>query len=281
VTVRKRNAAGPGTAVDAPRLAECRIAFRRAGSGGTLLLIHGIGGDGEYWRSIADRLAGSRDLIMPDLPGHGSSPALPVAERPTPQRLAASLASLLDELDLPRVHVAGVSLGSWIALELAAAGRALSVAALCPSGVGPSVPPSRPPRVVVPVMGTLLRSMRFRRVVLGAFFDHPERAPRQGLAHYSRSLATAPGYRSTRREMTRCTFSAWDAIDVPVTLVWGEHDRQIQRIDVPRPWIRSEVLKDCGHAAPQWDNPEETLRVLLSSSDGSTERAVTGWRREG
>jgi pimeloyl-ACP methyl ester carboxylesterase len=109
--------------------------------------------------------------------------------------------------------------------------------------------------------------MSFRRRVLGTVIAHPERAPLRDLVHYSRSIATAPGFASTLGEMQRSGFSSWDAIDVPVTLAWGEHDAQVQPIARPRPWIRWDVLAGCGHAAPVWDNPEEVARVLLRASN--------------
>jgi pimeloyl-ACP methyl ester carboxylesterase len=238
------------------------------GSGPPLLLIHPIGGDRQFWDAILPRFSHLRDVIVPDLPGHGESPRLPSADPPTPKRLAASLAALLDELGIDRAHVGGCSLGAWVGLELASMGRALSVAAMCPSGLGHDVPRLiRPPRAAVPFMSVALRSMSFRRRVLGPVIAHPERAPLRDLAHYSRSIATAPGFASTLGEMKRSRFSSWDAIDAPVTLAWGEHDAQIQPIASPRPWIHSDVMADCGHAAPVWDNPGEVGRVLLSASN--------------
>jgi pimeloyl-ACP methyl ester carboxylesterase len=100
----------------------------------------------------------------------------------------------------------------------------------------------------------------------------PAHPPLRDLVDYSRSIATAPGFASTLREMERSRFSSWDAIDVPVTLAWGEHDAQVQPIAPPRPWIRWDVLAGCGHAAPVWDNPEEVERVLLRASNSWSAR---------
>jgi pimeloyl-ACP methyl ester carboxylesterase len=260
----------PTFAVDAGRRAGASsgVRFRRVGSGPPLLLVHPIGGDRHFWDVILPRMCQLRDVIVPDLPGHGESAALPSGDPPTPKRLAASLAALLDELGIERAHLGGCSLGAWVGLELAAMGRALSVAAMCPSGLTHDVPRlGRPPRAVVPPMPIMLRSMRFRRRVLGTVVAHPERAPLRDLVHYSRSVATAPGFASTLREMERSQFSDWDAIDVPVTLAWGEDDAQVRPIAPPRQWIRWDVLAGCGHAAPVWDNPDEVGRVLLRVSN--------------
>ncbi|MCD0351927.1 alpha/beta fold hydrolase, partial [Acinetobacter baumannii] len=52
----------------------------------------------------------------------------------TPEALTDALVDTLDSLALGSPHVAGISLGGWVALELAKAGRALSVTALNPAG---------------------------------------------------------------------------------------------------------------------------------------------------
>ena len=140
-----------GVGVQAPS----RVGFRRVGSGPPLLLIHPIGGDRQVWDVILPRFSQLRDVIVPDLPGHGESPRLPSADPPTPKRLAASLAALLDELGIDRVHVGGISLGAWVGLELASMGRALSVAAMCPSGLSHDVRR-------LPFASTLREMKRFR-----------------------------------------------------------------------------------------------------------------------
>ena len=65
------------------------------------------------------------------MPGFGRSPPLPDGTPPTPQALAAAVAGFLDAIGLRQVHLAGNSLGGWVALELAKAGpRAVGVGAL-------------------------------------------------------------------------------------------------------------------------------------------------------
>ncbi len=192
------------------------------------MLIHPLGAELVVWEPVMDRLARERDVIAVDLPGFGRSPALPEAEAPTPQALAGAVAGLLDDLGLGRAHVAGNSLGGWVALELAKTGRALSVAGLCTAGLwsrplGPR--PGRDVRVtgrrLLPVLPKLLRSARGRRLVLRGSVAHPERVPPEAAERLVRSYIDSPGYESANLAMRSSVFSGFDSIRVPVTLGVG------------------------------------------------------------
>ncbi|MET0418649.1 MAG: alpha/beta fold hydrolase, partial [Actinoplanes sp.] len=58
------------------------------------------------------------------MPGHGESPRQPRGAGNTPLDQARAVAELLDELGLTSVHVAGNSVGGWVALELGRLQRA-------------------------------------------------------------------------------------------------------------------------------------------------------------
>src|SRR2546423_15528822 len=47
------------------------------GSGPPLVLVHGLGGAASNWIELAPLLAQRHRLLVPDLPGHGGSTALP------------------------------------------------------------------------------------------------------------------------------------------------------------------------------------------------------------
>lgn len=49
------------------------VAYRRAGSGPSVLLLHGIPGSAASWQPVATRLPGTFDVIVPDLLGFGDS----------------------------------------------------------------------------------------------------------------------------------------------------------------------------------------------------------------
>lgn len=89
----------------------------------SILLIHGWGNAGDYWRDTAQELAATARVIVPDLPGAGRS--LPVRTPQTMFDQVATLVDLLDTLELKRVQVVGHSMGGAMALLLADARPAL------------------------------------------------------------------------------------------------------------------------------------------------------------
>src|SRR5918993_1211342 len=101
-----------------------RLAYDRTGRGEPLVLLHGQGFSRRCWDPIIDMLAEDRDVIAVDLPGHGDSPRQPKGTGSAPHDLAVAVAELLDELDLPTVHVAGNSSGGWGAPGLGRVQRA-------------------------------------------------------------------------------------------------------------------------------------------------------------
>src|SRR5690349_24508093 len=152
----------------------------RRGAGPPLVLLHGIGGEACVWDPVLDALAADHDVLALDLPGFGRSAPLPDGVEPTPEALARAVAALLDADGLDDVHVAGNSLGGWVALELAKAGRARSVTGLCPAGLwgrpllGPDEAPRRRggqrlARRVRPLIPVALLSRRVRRPVHAPF----------------------------------------------------------------------------------------------------------------
>jgi 3-oxoadipate enol-lactonase len=84
-----------------------------------LLLLHPIATDGELWRLQIPILARNRYLIVPDLPGHGASAALP-----GPAALsdyAEALLQAIAPMQLATFSVAGLSFGGMVAQALALA----------------------------------------------------------------------------------------------------------------------------------------------------------------
>jgi pimeloyl-ACP methyl ester carboxylesterase len=248
------------------------VAFDRAGSGAPLVLLHGLGGERHVWRSVVEILGEDRDVLTVDLPGFGDSDPLPDGVEPTPWAIAEHLADWLRASGVERPHVAGNSLGGWVALELAKLGAVSSVTGLCAAGLwsGPLAPKPfvmhRLARTLRPALPALMRTKAGRSFALGGTVAHPERVSHEDALRVTRAYAAAPSFVATNRAMRANFFQGGERIRVPVLLAWGEHDRMVTppRPDV-LPRARSIVLPDCGHL-PMLDDPQATAAVLRRGS---------------
>lgn len=219
-------------------------------------------------------LAAAHDVIAVDLPGFGGSDPLPDDPPPAPARLAAAVAGLLDGLGLERVHVAGNSLGGWVAIELARLGRALSVCGIAPAGFWRSPLPPKPfvahhvSRALRPVLTPALHgSARLRRAALSGVVGDPDRVPAADAVRIVRAYADGPGFVAVNRAMRAAEpLRDRDGVDAPVTLAWCEHDRLVRPPrELPFTVERELVLAGCGHV-PMWDDPEAVVGVVRASA---------------
>jgi pimeloyl-ACP methyl ester carboxylesterase len=258
-------------ASDPPRLE--RLAYDRRGQGEALILLHPLGADRQVWRPVLEPLARERDVIALDLPGFGASAPLPEDPPPSPDRLAAVVVELLQSLGLAdgRAHLAGNSLGGWVALEVAAEGHAASVTAIAPAGLWsrPLAPKPQLARAMArrarPLLGAAMRLEALKRLALLSVVAHPERVPADQAATLIGAYAQAAGFSAVNRAMRAGTFTRLAEIEVPVTLLWPEHDRLVARPRRLPAGIRQQTLPGCGHV-PMWDDPQAVTQALLSGS---------------
>jgi pimeloyl-ACP methyl ester carboxylesterase len=234
--------------------------------------VHPLGADRRVWDPVRPRLERERDLIVLDMPGFGASPPLPADPPPTPAVIAAALARFLAELGLDGPpHVAGCSLGGWVALELAVAGHVASVTAIAPAGLwarplGPArTAARRAARAAAPFAGLLVRDHRARRVALAGVVAHPDRMPAEAAAHMVRAYGDARGFDAVNEAMRAGVFTRLGEIRVPVSLGWPEHDRLIAQPRALPATVRSVLLPDAGHV-PMWDTPEAVAELILTGS---------------
>jgi pimeloyl-ACP methyl ester carboxylesterase len=241
------------------------LAFTRVGSGEPLVLIHALGADRRMWDPVLERLAAERDVIAVDLPGFGGSRPISPAR---PIDLAASVAASLGALGVSRPAVAGVSLGGWVALELALAGEASSVTAIAPAGLwsAPLEPrrstARRVARALSPVLPLILRTRAGRRLALSSNVGHPDRVPYADALRLVRTYARSPGFVAVNAAMRASRFAQLAEITVPVVLAWPDLDQIVSRPRSLPGNVRSVVLRGCGHM-PTWDDPEQVAALLL------------------
>ena len=99
------------TKVDTPK---GKIAFRIAGSGRPLVLLHGLGGSSKSWSRQLEALAGERQVIAWDCPGYGDSADFP-GSRPTTADFAKTLLAALDAIGVGDFDLVGHSMGGAVA----------------------------------------------------------------------------------------------------------------------------------------------------------------------
>jgi len=94
-----------------------RVAYRVAGEGPVLLLVHGMAGSSETWRHVMPALARRFTVVAPDLLGQGQS------DKPRGDYSlgahANTLRDLLDALGCERASLVGQSLGGGVAMQFA------------------------------------------------------------------------------------------------------------------------------------------------------------------
>jgi pimeloyl-ACP methyl ester carboxylesterase len=222
------------------------------------------------------------EVLAPTLPGHAGGPALPAGAGAA--FLADAVESAMDEAGFRTAHLAGNSLGGFVALLLATRGRAESVVALSPAGGwGPGDRTAEETlalqlriheaaRAAAPRADELLATAEGRRRATQLITERFEHIPRELLVHQLLGVARCSAAGSLVEE-ARAHDWALDtrSLTCPLTFVWGAADRLLPwpsaaarfRVSLPHAdWI---VLDGVGHC-PQLDVPLETSELILGST---------------
>lgn len=269
-----------------------RRAYRIAGSGPVILLIHGIGDNSGTWAGVQERLARRFTVIAPDLLGHGQS------EKPQADYSVAAYANrirdLLSVLDVERVTVVGHSLGGGVAMQFAYqfphlvermvlvgtggvtrdVNFLLRFAAL-PIG-GETLSLLRLP-LVLPVLqfagrtaGRVLGSTRLGHDLpdmLRVLAALPEP---DALLAFTRTLRAVVDWHGQMITMlNRCYLTE----SVPVQIIWGKHDAVVPvshaylaHDAMPGSWL--EIFDNAGHF-PFHEDPDHFVDVVENFIDGT------------
>ena len=269
-----------------------RRAFRIAGSGPALLLIHGIGDNSTTWEPVHARLARRFTVIAPDLLGHGMS------DKPRADYSVAAYANgmrdLLSVLDIERATVVGHSLGGGVAMQfcyqfpqlvdrliLVGAGGvtkdvnfAMRLASLPVASEAfallriPLVLPTL--QLTGRVLGSVLGSTGVGRDMpnmLRILADLPEPTASSAFTRALRAVVDWRGQVVTM--LDRCYLTE----SVPVQLIWGEQDPMIpvrhgRMAHAAMPGSRLEIFPRSGHF-PFHDDPDRFIEVLEQFIDST------------
>lgn len=267
-----------------------RVAYLDEGEGEVILLLHGIAGSSQTWRSLIRPLSRHYRVVAPDLLGHGDS-----TKPRTDYSLGAFsvlLRDFLDELCIARATLVGHSLGGGIAMQFIYQhpdyGQRLVL--IGSGGLGPDV-------------GLTLRLASLP----GAELVLPLIAPRKMVAtgdrlwswlrkagvesprgeemwrHYS-SLSDGPTRQAFLRTLRAVVDHRGQAVSAlnrlstrtnfPVLVIWGDRDAMIpvhhaHAAQRARPDVRLEVLADVGHF-PHAERPVEVAELIVAFIGGDS-----------
>jgi pimeloyl-ACP methyl ester carboxylesterase len=250
---------------------------RLAGSGEPLLLIHGIGSTWRVWKPVLERLEARHQVLAVDVPGFGRSAPLPAGVTPGAGALADALERALDGAGWDAPHVAGNSMGGWLALELARRGRAATVVALSPAGMwspreraysrGALRFQHAAASRLAPHADALSRSAAGRTLLFSAVAARPWRIQPEDAAEAVRLFAGAPGWEATLEAMTSDRPRDLGSIECPVRIAWGSRDtllfpRQADRFVREIPGAELVRLPGLGHV-PMGDDPEAVANAIV------------------
>lgn len=241
----------------------------RAGSGEPLVLIHGLGHSWRGWRPMLPHLERQFDVLAVDLPGFGRSAPLPERLEATPETLADAVEDELARAGFDTAHLAGNSLGGWIALELARRGRARTVTAISPAGLQHAREKPWGAAILrgmrwfarnAPPPAPLIRNAAMRTFLAGPHLGRPWRSDPEELLELARYFAACPGFDATLPTTFESQPRGLTELDVPVLLLWGRLDvillpRQGRRFERLIPNAELRYLPGLGHV-PMSDDPE-------------------------
>jgi pimeloyl-ACP methyl ester carboxylesterase len=210
----------------------CDLSYTVRGSGPAILLIQGVGVQGDAWAPQADDLA--RDFTCVTFDNRGMARSQPAAAAITVAQMARDAIAVLDAAQLAKAHVVGHSLGGVIALQLAIAApsRVRSLALLCTFSGGKT---AAPPTVRMLWLGARtrigtrqMRRRSFLRLVMppGPIADADRLAERVA-ALFGHDLADQPPVAGQQLRALRQSDTSprlHQLSGLPVLIMTGRHD---------------------------------------------------------
>ncbi|MFI6350839.1 alpha/beta fold hydrolase [Streptomyces sp. NPDC050560] len=260
-----------------------RRAFRMAGRGPAVLLIHGIGDSSDTWRDVMPELARHHRVIAPDLLGHGGSDK-PRADYSLPA-YANGMRDLLGVLGIERATLVGHSLGGAVAMQFAYQfpERCERLVLVGTGGVGRELTPllraASLPGAQFALQALKLPTVRWqfgmlvellKRLDTGLGIDAPDLlrvvdalpdlASRNAFIRTLRAVVDWRGQVGTM--LDRCYLTR----GMPTMLVWGGRDQVVPAVHaglahVSMPGSRLEIFENAGHF-PFRQDPARFLAVL-------------------
>jgi pimeloyl-ACP methyl ester carboxylesterase len=245
-----------GTIMRQMRVGGFRIQSEHAGTGPSVVLLHGLSGSHRWWRFTTPVLSRRYSVHVPELVGFGGSRR--PARQPDMKELGGVMAEWVRAMELEEVDLVGHSMGGQTAIHMVAGG-----------GVAPR-------RLVLVSASGLPRPLTLRegaQFVAGILPPRHWGAPTFVPTIAADALRAGPLalLRATRHLLTDDVGPLLARIACPTLLIWGELDPlvpvQSGRAMAERiPGARFVVMRDAAHN-PMCDRPVDFNRLLLDFLD--------------
>ncbi len=253
----------------------------RSGSGEPLLLLHPFTTSHDVWAEVMPTLAREHEVVAATLPGHWGGPALRRRDVSL-SAYADGVEALLDDLGWETAHMAGNSIGGWLAFELARRGRARTVTAIAPAGswtrwsreeivVGVKFLGLYGASLLGHALGEHALRLPLRPVVLKIVSHRPHRVSRERADNFVRAASRCPSFFAfIVSELRGAVTTDVTGLDerVPVRLVLCEKDVLLppDRYGTPyaeaMPGADVVLLEGLGHI-PMFEDPDLVATTIL------------------
>jgi len=250
---------------------DCTITLMRGGCGAPLLFLHGASGGA--WLPCLTSLAQDFDVIAPGHPGFGTSDTPDWLD--TVHDLAYFYLDFIRQLDLRNVHLVGVSLGGWIAAELAVRDTSRLASLTLMDAAGLHVPGVKRIDPFLCSDEQRIRDFFHDQAKAEAMIARILTPELEDVAMKNR-IATARLSWQPRNHDPH--LAKWlHRIDVPTLLIWGADDKLFpveyawawqQRI----PGSKAVILPECGHV-PHIEKPAAFVSELTTFIDSMRKAA--------
>jgi pimeloyl-ACP methyl ester carboxylesterase len=273
------------------------VAFRQAGAGPVVVLIHGLAGTMRTWDPVVEQLATRCTVVAVDLPGHGRSTA-PGGDHSI-GAYASCVRDLLDGLGHRGATIVGHSLGGGIAMQFAYQypERCERIVLVSSGGLGAEVSIALR-AAALPGTDHLVSVIAHRHLITAATLAGRVAAAATGIRVSPTFVEAARAYATLADGTIRRSFfqtlrgvidgrgqrvSATDRLylmeQIPSLLVWGTHDRIIpvdhaHRALEAMPDSRLELFEGTGHF-PHVADPDRFVRAVHDLIDTTRPAART------
>ena len=248
----------------------------------TLVLVHGLGSAGTIWKTLVPQLVESFTVYAIDLPGHGDAP-LRDDEEMDPRSLAQAIVDYVaNDMGVESMHVAGNSLGGWIALEMAAVApdHVLSVTALAPAGLWHEQPPRKfPPSLDARILAKisqyfmktayripLLKAIGYKKIT-HLWRELSFESCRDSVIAMARSKGYMPMWHGANGRR----FESVVPEKVELSVIFGDEDRTLpeeiaQEKEVAPDHANWIVVDNCAHVI-MWNYPDLTVNLIKQTAN--------------